>query len=76
MAMVRTDKVRTCSSKIEDGRPCDNIADYYAGGKYAGDWADNYCRSHIPSGFRVWDTYIYELEEYANTSTTFDRRTN
>ena len=34
---------------------CDKFATVYAGGTYSGDWADYYCDSHIPTGFRVMD---------------------
>lgn len=32
-------------------------ATVYAGGPKAGDWADYYCQSDIPTGFNVWDRY-------------------
>lgn len=34
---------------------CDKPANVYAGGPYAGDWANYYCQDHIPTGFTVWD---------------------
>lgn len=42
--------MKTCSK-------CANKADVYAGGKYAGDWADYYCNDHIPNGFTIWDRF-------------------
>lgn len=36
---------------------CGESATVYAGGPYAGDWADNYCDQHIPQGFQVWERH-------------------
>lgn len=73
MALLILTSIKPCSKTYEDGQPCFIPAKVYAGGKYAGDWADNYCPAHLPEGFHVWDTYEYDLGAYAETSTTFDR---
>lgn len=39
---------RTCSR-------CGGPAEVYAGGRYAGDWADWYCVADVPAGFSIWD---------------------
>ncbi len=73
MAHIILTNIKSCSKTYEDGQPCLIPASVYAGGKYAGDWADHYCYLHKPEGFQVWDTYEYDLTEYAQTSTTFGR---
>jgi hypothetical protein len=73
MATIKLTDIKGCSKTYEDGQPCFIPAKFYAGGKYAGDWASHYCPEHLPEGFAIWDTYEYDLSEYAATSTTFSR---
>jgi len=72
--IIIKDEVKSCETQ-HDGHPCTIPATVYAGGKGSGDWAGHYCRSHIPQGFVVWDTYEYDLSGYASVSTTFGRST-
>jgi hypothetical protein len=73
MAHIVLKDMRLCSKHWDDGHPCTIPATVYAGGKHAGDWADYYCYVHKPQEFQVWDTFEYDLSDYARTSTTFSR---